>query len=453
MSLETSNATPDLEAFKENSAAPFETVKKNELPTPYPKVFSALLKSNWEKACKLMEWKKDTKTPEWSFFEVAKDPVEVVKSIQNKIVEKGGVLPKYGVDGKFGPETQEALEKVSKVEVLPSPKPKDQPEKEKTSPAKPSEAAERALLQKKMREAMDAMPKVEARLESAGIKPDKDVWEKGVSDLDLMNYQGKAKKLRESAMEEEPLLKPLGPLVDSIIPTVEAAVEKIDLSKINSLEDLTHAVGALEKDLSAKMDAYKDTLSEAKVKEIMENAKMESLLTFFLSAFYEMAMVLVNHFSKDKENLKRIVEMLMKEFEPVARKIARQSGTPFPDEPKVDIQVRDLNPKTATPTPHEFAQGEADLKMDYRGQPVLMNLPTKSIYIGDKKAHLVLPSGVDLKSAQTQPNGDLTLQVGIGDFTQEKVISKADLDIYFEKILSGTEKHIDLGSGASLGVA
>ena len=46
---------------------------------------------------------------DWNFFRVAKDPLAVVNSIQEKILANGGELPRFGVDGKFGSETEAGL--------------------------------------------------------------------------------------------------------------------------------------------------------------------------------------------------------------------------------------------------------------------------------------------------------------------------------------------------------
>lgn len=104
-SFDASNSNR-LEQFKGSADAPFEVVEKGEGLKEYPSDFSRQLKANWREACQLMNWKSRGKQPDWQFFLVAKDPFGLVSSIQKKIIENGGSLEKYGVDGKFGPETK-----------------------------------------------------------------------------------------------------------------------------------------------------------------------------------------------------------------------------------------------------------------------------------------------------------------------------------------------------------
>lgn len=93
--------------------APFELREATQRITPYAPVFMENLNKNWGQVCELMNWKTDGQVMDISIFKLAKDPVSVVRTIQEAIVTRGGKLEKYGQDGKFGPETVAALAALS----------------------------------------------------------------------------------------------------------------------------------------------------------------------------------------------------------------------------------------------------------------------------------------------------------------------------------------------------
>ncbi len=442
-----SEAAPEnLEEFKGRTDAPFDVIQKGETLAKYPLSFSRKLKDNWDKACKLMDWKVAGAAPDWHFFEVAKDPVAVVKTLQNKIVEKGGTLPKYGVDGKFGSETEKGLAAaLVPVETATTrglgPVDKNHPAETSSLPRNPE--AEKALAREKMKEAIDAMPKVEARLDAAGLSLDKHDLEKFSDNGVMMSYQTRAKGFREGVMEKDPRLKPLGKLVDAVIPIVESEVKKIDLSKINSFEDIVRTLEGSMKGLESKMDALRDLVSEKELEEVIKNVKMEELLVFAISAFNEMAVIIVNHFAKDKANLERVGKILLDE----SMLILKKAGIDV-DQSSGRITVRDLNP------PPEAVKTSHEIEISYKGKEVLIDPDTLTIQVGDKKAHLVVPTGAEVKSVKLAPNGDLILTAGAGALMIDNTIAKADLEKYFDKIAAAPSgSSIDLGSGATLQVA
>ena len=56
----------DLDPYKGQIDAPFKVVAKGEEPVEYTPRFSAILKSNWDNVCKLMDWKKGEAPIDWN---------------------------------------------------------------------------------------------------------------------------------------------------------------------------------------------------------------------------------------------------------------------------------------------------------------------------------------------------------------------------------------------------
>ncbi len=305
-SSESSNSI--LEGFKENPTAPFETVKKGEKTADYPYAFLNKLRTNWTSVCQLMDWKQNGKNLDWNFFEVASEPSQVVMDIQSKILEKGGNLPKYGVDGKFGNETLKALtEIVVKIQ---------QPDTKRLESKPISPEVKEAKFKEGVRRLMEVLPAIEARLEKAGLKVDKN-WlrDPNLSDADIAEYQTRAWKFREEMVTADPRLKPLNDLLQAAIPDIEKGVAGIDLSKINSARDFFGVMGKMAEGLEAKEKIYKGKIDEKLLEESMkEKESMENLMTLFISFTSEMSILVARPFLNDKVNAERITEILKNEF-------------------------------------------------------------------------------------------------------------------------------------------
>lgn len=322
-----------LESFKGNSDAPFETVGKNEELPKYPYTSLNKLRSSWTNVCDFMNWKKGGQPVDWNFLRVSKNPFDVVTSIQEKILAEGGSLPRYGVDGKFGDETQGALNDVmsKKAKIVRAQAQTDvvadltptaslHPDHVLSQEAVPVGKVEGKgsidrLIQQKMREMFDALPRIEARLEAAGLDVDRD-WLKdsNFSDADVIGFQTRAMEFRENLITEEPRLEPLNRLARGLIPEIETEIRKIDLAKINSMEDLIRALGELGKAIEAKMDSMKDVLSDEKMGEMIREIDIELLMAFFMASFNELAVLLAGYFKENKQNFERIMKFFEDEF-------------------------------------------------------------------------------------------------------------------------------------------
>ncbi|MBI2638432.1 hypothetical protein HYW83_02475 [Candidatus Peregrinibacteria bacterium] len=462
-------ASSGLEAFKGNADAPFETVGKNEEPPTYPYTFLNKLKTSWSKVCDLMDWEKAAQPVDWNFFRVSRNPFVVVTSIQKKILENGGSLPSYGVDGKFGSETQGALNDLmakrdesttarAQVDVAAdlTATASSQLDRVGRTEAVSAGKLERRgsmnrLMQQKMREMFDALPRIEARLEAAGLDIDRD-WLKdpNFSDADVIGFQTRAMEFREDLITKEPRLEPLNRLVQKLIPEIETEIRKIDLAKINSMEDLVRVIGELGKTLEAKMDSMKDVLSDEKMEELIREVDIEVLMAFFMASFNELAVLMARYFKENKQNFERIMKIFEDEFLVHVRpKVEKALGGARID---ADVFVRDLPPNW-----HELVLrgpvSSGTLEFSKEGRSVVLNLDDLTLKVGDKTARLNLPESVTLDSIQAQVDGSIVLNASLNGFSGRQVLSRTDLDSYLSKI-AGVDRgeRIDIGKGAYLQV-
>lgn len=187
--------------------SPFALREPTEKSKEYPAVFMQSLTNNWEDVCTLMDWKKDGQAVNISTFNLAKDPMKVVQSIQAAIVAKGGKLDKYGQDGKFGSETETGL----KQALAPAPT---------LSAAAPIEPA----------------MEVPSRLGSVEDR----AWQRlGEASLNVRSpnakdFQARSRAFRETLGKQDPLLAKFVPYANELVQTVEVELEKISV-EINAL--------------------------------------------------------------------------------------------------------------------------------------------------------------------------------------------------------------------------
>lgn len=460
-------ALSELEAFKGNPDAPFETVGKNEEPPKYPRTFLNKLKASWSKVCDLMDWKKVEEPTDWSFFRVSRNPFGVVTSIQENILAQGGRLRSHGVDGKFGPETLSALNYVMEKRALTSttrhaqlvvaadvaatPRPlarAAEPEAVSAGKVEKRESMDR-LMRQKMGEMINAMPRIEARLKSAGLDIDRD-WLKdpNFSDANVVEFQTRAMEFRENLIVKEPRLEPLNRIVKELFPAVEAEIRKIDLSKINSMEDLMRTIEGLGKTLETEMESMKDILSDEEMEELIREVDIEVLMSFFMTLFQELAVVMAGYFKENEQNFERIMKIFEDEFLVHVRPKVQKAM----EDARIDILVRELPPNWHELVLRGFVSS-GTLEFSKEGRSIVLNLDDLTLKVGDKTAKLVLPESVALDSVQAQFDGSIALNASLSGFSGRQVLSRTDLDSYLSKI-DGADRgdRIDIGRGAYLQV-
>jgi len=322
-----------LEGLKGNADAPFVTVDKGEMPPVYPGAFLNKINSNWEKVCDLMSWKKEGKPVDVNFFAVSKDPFAVVTLIQEKIVAEGGKLSRYGVDGKFGNETQNALANSlsKKTEAVPISTHVDVAQDLTTaalrsfdamSGREPSVAggvekvnlADR-LIREKIGEMIKAWPRIDARLKDADLNIDME-WLKtnDFSDADVVIFQTRAMQFREKLAKEDKKLEPLNRVMPKLISSIEEEIGKIDLKEINSMKDLNRALEELGKGISLKMDSMNDLFSDKELEDLIGDVDIEVLMSFFLASMHELTVLMAKYFKGNEQNFERIMKIFENEF-------------------------------------------------------------------------------------------------------------------------------------------
>lgn len=310
-----------LESFKGNPDAPFETVGKNEDSPSYPHIFLNKLGASWSRVCDLMAWEKADQPADWNFFRVSKDPFEVVTLIQKKILAEGGSLPNYDVDGKFGPETQGALNDVmsKKTEILKTRIQVDVATDLTDTADVATEADQEPVwmdkfIQEKRGEMIAALPRIEASLQAAGLNIYSDWFEDpNFSDIDVLEFQMRAREFREGLVAQEPRLEPLNRVVPEVIQILKAKIKKIDLTKINSMEELTNAMEKLSKDPEVKIN-LKNVLSNEEMEELFSEVDFEVLMSFVMSLFQEFTVIMAGYFKKNEQDFERIMKILEDEF-------------------------------------------------------------------------------------------------------------------------------------------
>lgn len=420
----------DLEQFKGSPDAPFETVAKGEKTNDYPAAFTLKLKENWSKVCKLMGWEKSDKPVDWKFFKVAKDPFKVVTSIQEKLVSKGGLLPKYGVDGKFGTETGRVLNEVSArqkeaaEQTLPtSPQPK---EVEAPMSVEEKSDGKQELIRKKMHEILDAVPKTEARLKAAGLDIDQ-AWlsRPDFSNEDVAEYQSRAMRLREGIVNEDPRLGSLNQLMAVLITDAEQEIKDIDFSKIETTEDFLRVFsdlgGGIEKKLNDSV-----VLNNEKDDHFLWNQNMELVLTLIGSCILELGVLVYKHVKGDKKNCERLTEILKNEFLISPEKSPKNEGV-IKQESEVHVSVTEL-PANWAELVEKGAVASGRLEFYREDKSVIFDMDTHTIKIGSKSAQLRLHEGVTLKSIQAMPGGGIALNTEVGGLTTSQKISRSELN-------------------------
>ncbi len=450
MTLNTNNTqaeveTPSvLEEFKENKDAPFETVKKGEIAPDYPYAFFNKIRANWSKVCELMNWKKGEAPLDWNFFRVAKDPLALVSMIQEKILTNGGELPRFGVDGKFGSETEAGLNDAisGKGEVPKLGRGLISAELEKGE--KIEQSSEQRQIKDKLQEMYDVLPKVEERLKTADLLPDKEFFEDpDFGDHDVLEFQTRAMKFREDLISQEPRLKPLVKLANKIVPIIEAEIKKIDLSKINSKADLYKVFEKMGPALKPQIDSLIDGMSEAEMEKLMLEVDMEVLMSFFMSTISELVVVMADYFKDNKENLQRLLEHFQDEL------LLLQGN-------KTETAKLDQNLNLPAEWNDLVKKGEitsGSLEFTREGKPVVLNIDDLTLKVGDKTGKLTLPYGAELDSVEATSDGNLTLTASLYGSYNCKILSPTQLNSYIDKVATApTGEKIDLGSGAYIQV-
>ncbi len=448
MAINTNNTQPEietastLEEFKENKDAPFETVKKGETPPDYPYAFFNKIRANWSKVCELMNWKKGEAPLDWNFFRVAKDPLAVVNSIQEKILANGGELPRFGVDGKFGSETEAGLNDAisGKGEV-----PKmgrgviaemfEEGEKIEPSP-------DGKQIKDKFQEMVSVMPKVAERLKVSNLIPDKEFLENpNFGEHDVIEFQTRAMKFREELIVQEPRLKPLEKLANKIVPIIEAEIKKIDVSQIKSKADLFKVLEKLGQALGPQIDSLKDVISEEELKKIMLEVDSEVLGSFIGSVFSELAVVMAGYFKGNEENFKRIVELFKNEL--LLKAENKPEPVKFDEDLHLPAEWNDLVKKGL------ISSGSVEFTRE--GKPVILNIDDLTLKVGEKTAKLTLPYGAKLDSVEALRNGSFALDASVGGFYSSKILSATQLNSYLDKVATASAgEKIDLGNEAYL---
>lgn len=369
---------------------------------------------------------------------------------------EGGALPRYGVDGKFGSETQGALVDVvtekdatERVQARVDSRPLDrvrEPEAVSAAKIERGNSMDR-LMQEKMGEMIDAMPRIEARLAAAGLDIDRD-WLRSsdFSEEKVLEFRTRAMSFREELIEEEPRLGPLNRVVNVLIPVVEEEMSKIDLTKINSMEDLMRAIEELVKAIDSRIDFTNVDLSEEDMEKLIREVDIELLMSFFMASFNELQVLMAKYFNENEQSFKRIMQMFEDEFlvhiRPKVEESLRQA--------RVDVYQLPTG-WDALMLSGPVSSGTFEFMADDR--LVVLNVNDLSLKVGDKAAQLVLPQGVKLDSVEASFDRSVALNASLGDFSGRQVLSRTDLDFYLDKVYNASPgERIDIGKGAYIQV-
>lgn len=468
MSLETSDQAGEtsdaLEAFKDKIKAPFAVVDKGVEPPLYSFKFSKNVRSNWTEICKLMDWNGEAQeVPDYNYFRVAENPVDLVKQIQEKILQEGGGLPRFGTDGLFGPETQEALRSVitSQSGVAVDSAPIEEAPVLSSGALTTREGKREirdpmeVLMQERLGEMVEVLPRIETRLNAAGLDLDSDfLRSSSFSTAEVASYQSRAMEFRESMVLEEPRLKPLNEAANVLIPVLEVEIKKIDLSKIHSMEDLMvtieQFIKSLESKLKTELVSLSDTLNEEEMNALIRDGDLEVVMSFFMAVFQEFAVIMAGYFKENEQNFERIVKIFEDEYLVQIR--------PKLDEALSDVRVREIVPESNTyPSWEDLVEAGEQVSGHFQFEnptdQLSFDLTSGELWVNGTVARLNLPEPATLYSLRANKDGSLTIKADLGLTMIEQQVSKEDLADLFTKLNSASVgESVNLSRGVSFSI-
>lgn len=440
-----------LEALIGNISAPFALRDSTEKSKRYPAVFMRLLTNNWTDVCKLMDWEKDGAAIDISTFKLAKDPNQVVRSIQAAIVTRGGKLEKYGQDGKFGPETENGLRQaLAQTSTLSTTAPTESPP-EPVSRA--PEIHERQPTMLNFEALMAALKASDGRLKAAGLDI-KNIDKTSVTPKLISAYKVKASAFRESLGRENPLLAKLCPIVDEVIKIIEEEIKKIDISSVKNRQDFNDTIRDLAQVIETKMvekeAQFEQVITEAEQAQLeqmtrdfleLKNLDQVELFTaFYMSAINELVLTAMEHFGKDPDAVENFVELMR-----VERIIPRKphAQAPLVAAPELELSEREYSWGEVVrhgPYRNSYDGGFMQYYHELPGvDPIYVHFDPflSDFMIGDHEADLRLPVGAELTSVQALPNGDMEFMWRLESVENNTIVSKSELDSFVKEVASG----------------
>ncbi len=449
------NTASPREDFKAATDAPFETVAKNEEPPTYPYNFYNRLKSRWPKVCKLMNWEKEGQAINWKYFEVSKNPFSVVQTIQDAILKQGGSLPKHGTDGKFGPETQDALDFVSNNQEQLTDNTQGQSIDLNVDPSNAlpeditvdKESIE-WLMRKKMLAILEVMPQVNKTLEAKNLDIDINLLKSPTFDeIDVTEFQTRAMQFREELLAETPQLALLNSLVNELIPVFESELKKVDLANISSAEDLMRTI----MDLGKKLEPNLKSIAPEEAKMLIEKIDAKTLMSFFMASFNELVTLTAGHFKNDAANFERIIQSIESKFIVSALPSSEEQTDSTPNEAFEPSPLKQESKSNWQDIVNKGPVSFGTVEFVKNEQPVTLNLDEMTLTVDKKVAKIVLPAGATLKSVQAFDDGSVVLQASLFGFSKEKVLSNDALNSTLAQINGASSGDtIDIGEGAYL---
>lgn len=455
-SIDDSKAS-SLDDFKGNTDAPFEVVNKNEVPPTYPYAFLNKVKRNWSKICQLMEWEKEGQHISEKFFMVARDPFAVVKSIQNKMIERGGKLSKYGTDGKFGKETEEALQEIIKpqntipLDVLPT-----KFASETSRPISEKEKEDNKKLDLELFASFfDSLDKIDKRLEEAGLKYiKKDSTENSdITEADIVAYQTRGMQFREQLVTQEPRLKPLCQIGEKLIAAIEEIAQHIDVTKIKTKADIEKIIKEMSEHIGKQLDSHQNILKDKELEKLLKEVDRELLMTLFMEIMCEVEVIMSYKFASIEKDHKLDGFGMIKNEASFDRP---PSSIDSPSEVKINVTTlptnwQDLVDKSPFKKgPIEFQYQHETVTIKFFSSTEL-NRNDIRIWIGNKFADLSLPSNVTIDSLEALPDGGVKINIRPLDQSNifQKTLSRKDFETILDKIKNASPKdRIDIGEGA-----
>ncbi len=435
-------------ALLANVDIPFETIPPGESLVKYTEVFARFVEKNWAQVCELMDWKKEGEALNYSIFNLAKDPTELVRTIQAKILDAGGTLPKYGVDGKFGQETETGLKAALAPDAPVATAELKESVEEPAPPEAKIEGAKRDLGRFEL--LLEPIGKAERRLEAAGLRV-KDFASQTMTPEFVSDYRQKARAFRESLGRENPLLAKVTAAANQAVDILTEEIKKVDFSKIKTVEDLIRWAQEFTQTLEAKFKTIQEpkltTDEEKEVQTMMEDFKefknldrLELPMAFILSLVGEVAVIAAEHFQKNREGIEALAQVLKKEYFLSSLDRPAQFESNPPGRSNLDAII---------PTFQDSGTKEAGsvyyglLNENGQQKSLSFDLDSGSVVIGDKEgkkqkeAKIILPAGAELVRLQTKPNGSVEVTGSLGGFEQTFTISALELSFFFRKVNAG----------------
>lgn len=446
-----------LDDFKGNTDAPFEVVSKNEVPPTYPYAFLNKVKRNWSKICKLMEWEKQGQHVSEKFFMVARNPFAVVALIQNKILERGGKLSQYGTDGKFGKETEEALQEIIKpqnaipLDALPT--------KFASETSRPISEKEKEHNRKLNLELFasffDSLDKIDKRLEEAGLKYIKkeEAGNIDITEADIIAYQTRGMQFREQLVTQEPRLKPLCQIGEKLIAAIEEIAQHIDVTKIKTKADIEKLIKEMSEHIGTQLDSHQNTLNDKELEKLLKEVDKELLMTLFMEIMCEVEIIMSYKLASIEKDHK-LDGLEIRKNDPAPSNKA-PSSTNAPNNVKINVttlpanwqDLVDKSPFKKGPIEFQYQHETVTIKF-FSSQE--LNRNDIRIWVGNKFADLSLPSNVTIDSLEALPDGSVKINIRLLEQSNifQKMLSRKDFESILDKIKSASPKdRIDIGEG------